>query len=275
MKTIVTVIALLSGVNMYCQKSSEAWCRWYTEGSDEVNLPAESYGFFKKGNFYYYLANDEHDLFIDLKIEDSGVQYKVLQEGLNVWINADGKSLKKTGIRFPVGVKYSKGPMMRPQGNNLNPESPVAMANTIELIGFSDSLPKFLPAEGGHHFFGSVKYNKEGNLYYNLRIPLNDINLSGNRDGSQNPEFSIGIEYGAPPESANPQPRQTPPSQSSNEFSSSNARSGGSRGGGGRGGGRSSGAAMPMGGMSGSQRPQTGETSIILWVKDITIATQN
>ena len=142
------VITLLSTVSIYCQKNDESWSRWHASGSDDMNLSADSYGFFKKGNFYYYLGNDDHDLFIDLKIEDSGVQYKILQEGLSVWINADGKSIKKTGVRFPIGVKYSKAAMMRSAGKNLNPESPISMANTIELIGFPDSLPKLIPAEG-------------------------------------------------------------------------------------------------------------------------------
>jgi len=277
MKKIVTIIALLLGIHLYAQKGNESLCRWHAEGSDEMSIPADNYQFFKKGNFYYYLANDNQDLYLDLKIEDSGVQYKVLQEGMNVWINPDGKSTKKTGFRFPIGAKSSKPAMMRDPGNNVNPESPIAMAHTIELIGLSDSKSRMVPADGSEKYQGSVKYSKEGDLYYCLRIPLSEINSESDRSGKEKPELCIGIEYGAPPAAGNPQRRQAPQAQqSSDNFASSSGRGGGSRGGGSRGGGgRSSGGGMPMGGMPGARTQQTGENSTILWVKNVTFASAN
>jgi uncharacterized membrane protein YgcG len=278
MKKIVVIVALLLGVSLYGQKKGgESWCRWHAEGPAELSIPADNYEFFKKGNFYYYLSNDDRDLYINLKIEDSGVQYKILQEGMNVWINPEGKNIKKTGFRFPVGAKYSKAIMARTPVNNANPDSPLAMANTIELIGFPPSRPRMVPADGSENLKGSVNYSKDGDLFYSLCIPLAEINMNDGSGGKSVPPFSIGIEYGVPPENPNAKPRQAPQAQGqADNFSSASGRGGGSRGGGGRGGGRSSGASMPMGGIGGGPRPpEPSEASTILWVKNITIATQN
>ena len=269
MKKFVPLFVFLIGLNLYGQKENESWCRWRAGGDGELNIPDDGYSFFKKGNFSYYLSNDDNSLYVDLKIEDSGVQFKILQEGVIVWINTDGKSAKKTGLRFPVGAKYAKLMKISGQGSNLNSNSPLALANVIQLIGFPESSPKIIPAENNESFSGSVKYNNNGVLLYNLKLPLSDLNLK--ETGNQKTGFiTIGIEYGAPPSAGSAVQKPSPAAGQSADMPSGGSRGGGTRGGGGR-----SGGGIPGGGMQGGPPPQTGESSMILWLKNITIAAQN
>ena len=269
MRTFVTFISLLLFVNIYGQKENDSWCQWHKNGSADLKMPDNSYGYFKKGNFLYYLSNDNDNIYIDIKIEDSGIQNKILQEGLNVWINPNGKSVKKTGLRFPIGAKYAGIKRMKDSGN-IKTGSPFSMANTIELIGFPESKPKLIPSGSADGISGSVKYDNDGVLFYNMKIPLSELDLKAEKSGTGVVPFSLGIEYGAAPESGEAQTIRRPADTETAVVPSSGGRGG--RGGGGRSGGGAAGGAMPKPSVSAAQ---TAETSIVLWLKDISLTKAN
>jgi hypothetical protein len=271
MRTLVVFISLLLFADLYSQKDNESWCQLHKAGSDGLKKDDDSYGFFKKGNFRYYLSNDNDNLYVDMKIEDSGVQNKILQEGLTVWISPNGKNVRKTGLRFPIGAKSSRGHRADSNGNGINSDSPLAMANTIELIGLSSSGPEMVPAGSHEGLSGSVKYDNDGILFYNLKIPLSEFNLKVEKSGSDAIPFSLGIEYGGSKASGEGQKIQAPPAADPVGMPSRSGRGGGSRGGGGRGGSGSAGGGM----QSKSFANQAVELSIALWIKNIRLATQN
>jgi hypothetical protein len=232
-------------------------------------MPNNNYGYFKKGNFLYYLSNDNDNIYIDIKIEDSGIQNKILQEGLNVWFNPNGKSVKKTGLRFPIGAKYAGIKRMKDSGN-IKPGSPLSMTNTIELIGFSESKPKLIPSESADGISGSVKYDNDGVLFYNLKIPISELDLKGEKSGAGVVPFSLGIEYGAAPESGEAQTSQRPSVTETAVVASGGGRGG--RGGGGRSGGGAASSTMPR---PTAPASQAAEPSIVLWLKNISLTKAN
>jgi hypothetical protein len=232
----------------------------------------------KKANIYYCFSNDNENIYVDLKIEDAGVQTRILKEGLTIWINMDDKSAKKMGIRYPIGSQNGAG-----RNNNNRPESmlnpdgtlatPLKQAHTIELIGFINEELRRFPSENNDNFRGSVKYDNEGILYYKMVMPIAKLPLRNSKQGNGVMPFAIGIEYGTLSDVNKSGNQMSPPptSSSSPSGSASGSRGGRASGGGGRSG---RGAAMPPS-AEGTTRnmfmPET--TPVIKWIKDIVLAT--
>lgn len=272
MRPIVTFIALVLLLNAYGQDEKSYQSHWRDANTNTFKIPDESYGFFKKGNLLYYISNDKDNLYIDIKIKDSGVQYKILQEGLTVWFNADGKQHKEVGIRYPIGAKFTKEPGIRGSGASVS-ASPLAMANNIRLIGFPGPESNMIPAKNTDDFGGSVEYDKDGNLFYTLRMPISKLLFITAEGGSGIEPSSIGIEYGGMPEMGN-KSRGQPSSQISTGMPSG-GRSGGGGGGRSGGGGRGGASGGSLGaGPTAPPAPAT-EVSKLIWIKKVSLAEQH
>jgi hypothetical protein len=269
MRKIVTLIAFVFFMNAYGQDEKSYQSHWRDASSNTFKMPDDNYAVFKKGNFLYYISNDKENIYVDLKIEDSGVQFKILQEGLTVWFNADGKLRKDVGFRFPIGAKFSTGPGMRNSGPSVS-VSPLAMANTIRLIGLKGAESNMIPAKNNDNFSGSIQYDEAGNLFYTLRMPISKLSLITPEGGAGFEPSTIGIEYGGMPQMGNKPGGQSPP-QMSNDMPS------GGRGGGGRGGsgGGRGGSGRSIGSGPTAPPAPAAETSKLIWIKKISLAEQH
>lgn len=275
MKTIVTLIALAFILNAYGQDEKSYQSHRYSPEKNNHQMPDNSYDYFKKGNFLYYISNDNENIYIDIKIKDSGVQSSVLQEGLTIWFNADGRQHKEVGIRYPLGAKFADGPGRRNQGNSTS-ASPLSKANTIQLIGFPGEGQNLIPAKNDDNFSGSLEYDQDGNLFYNLRLPISRLSLIASEGGAGIEQSTIGIEYGGMPQMGNKPNGQPPPGMAEEMPSGGRGGSGGGRGGsggGGRGGRGGSGGGIGAG-PSGPSTP-IAEASKLLWIKNISLADQH
>jgi uncharacterized membrane protein YgcG len=255
MKTLFAFFAILMCLNISAQKDKGFASKW-RENSNGQSVPASSdWLTTKKGIFFYCLSNDDKNIYVDAKITESIEQNKILQMGITVWVNTDGKARKITGIRFPVGAQFSRGQSRRGDMNiPLNQATPLSQANTVELVGFKGVEPNRFPSNNTDNIRGSVKYDNDGNLLYSLTIPLSKLPEGVN--GSATP-MAFAIEYGAPPAMGGQGGRPggyTPPAGGS--------RSGGSRSGGGSRGG-SGGGGAPGGGAP---------APVVIWMKDIKLA---
>ncbi len=271
MRTVFAFISLIFIVNANGQNGKNFQSHWRDVNTNITGMADDSFEFFKRGNFLYYISNDRDNIYIDIKFKDSGVQHKILQEGLTVWVNANGKLHKETGIRYPLGAKYAKGPGTRSPVSSGSP-SPLSLANTIQLIGFQGPDPNLIPAKNTDNFSGSIAYDNNGALFYNLRMPVSKLSLTGSVSRTGFEPFSIGIEYGGVPDIGSKPAGQAPPPPVQG------IPSGGSRGGpGGRssgGGGRGGPPGAEMGGPSAAKSSQEVEVSRLVWVKNVSLAGQ-
>lgn len=277
MKNAVLILILSLCSSLYGQKSKPSPSKWNSSGKDEITLPKENLLYFSKGKIYYYLSNDNDNIYLDMRIDDSEAQNKILKQGMTVWINVDDKQIKKCGIRFPIGTENPAGPGQGRQfgqelqeSSGLN-RSPVSQANRIELTGFTKEERRIIPSNNEDNFRGTVHYNNEGVLIYKMILPVSRIETDKNMN--TNP-IALGIELGG----AAGQVRQGPPQSGgpSNEFSNPVARSGGRSGGGG-GGGRPSGGGPGGGGFNssgGAPPAQPAAKTTIMWIKDITLVAE-
>ncbi|MCX6326517.1 MAG: hypothetical protein NT144_07695 [Bacteroidia bacterium] len=204
MKTVTILILFFFCLNINVRKGKFFLSNWHENGNAELNVPSDEYSFFKKGKLYYFLSNDNDNIYIDIKIEDSGIQNRILKQGLTIWVNMDSKLVKKMGIRFPIGSQNSGGrkkPNMPDNNMNLDGSliSPLSLANTVELIGFSNEEARRFPADNADNFRGLVKYDNEGTLHYKMIVPIAKIPVRNSKEGIGAMPFTFGIEYGALP----------------------------------------------------------------------------
>lgn len=276
MKSFILICLVLISLNLNPQKGKGILSRWTNGGVQEMNIDPADYTWLKKGKLFYFISNDNEFIYLFLKTEDPGVQHKILEQGLTVWVNMDNKSVKKMGVRFPVGSQNS-GERKKPGTPDLildsegKPATPLSLANTIELTGFVNENERRFPADNPDSFRGLVRYDNDGILHYKLLMPIEKLPVRNSRDGLGAMPITFGIEY------------QT--ATSMNSHRSNTAQSGfqsggmtrGSRGGA-SGGGRSSGRA---GGGRNTGRFNTGISSnpnqnqppsVLLWIKNIKLA---
>jgi len=219
MGKVLFTLLLLFSLSSNGQKNKSYQSSWHNEGAGELSTPATNFIYFEKGKLFYFISNDENKVVIDIRIKDEGVQNKILTEGMTVWIDMDGRQDKDMGVRFPIGSKYqSAGKSNQTTLNETGSVvTPLSMANTIELIGFSGENSNRLPAENYDSFNGFVKYHKEGILYYRLNIPLEKIPLRNSKEGGGAVPFNLGIEYGFKGNRGGGMPPAGPPANGSGE----------------------------------------------------------
>lgn len=267
MRKIWLLLLLLLSYNINAQKGDLYNCIWREGQYDISAIPAEKFLCNKKGKICYYISNDKDNIVLNLLISDVLVQNRILKEGLTIWISMDGKQARKMGVRYPLGSERSPGKRRNPMElAETNPDgsmvTPLSMANSIELIGFTGESERRLPSENADSFNGFVRYDKSGALLYRLVMPVTKIPIRNSRESDGPMPFIIGLEYGSSVSAASDQRGSAPPPPSS-----AGGRSG-------RGGGRGGG----MAGGSGQVRntsisiPES-KPPVIFWIKNVKLAT--
>ena len=267
MKLAVLILSLFVSVGMNAQKGNLNLSKWHF--SNEVK--ASDYQFINKVKLYCFLSNDYDNIYIDLKVEDAEVQERILKEGLTIWIDMDGKSAKQMGVRYPIGSQNPVGRKKLDYSENTNNPSgsivaSLSLANTIELVGFINEEVRHFPSENADNFGGSVKFDKEGILYYKLVMPIAKLPLRNSKQSNGAMPFALGIEYGliSPGNKSGNHMSPPPPSKS---------RSVGSRSG--SAGGRSVRSESAPDNSSGtrSNSYQPVKKPVLNWIKGIKLAT--
>ncbi len=204
MKKITVLFSLLLCLNLNGQGKKIIVSSWNEYEEEVINMPLASYIYFTKGKFYCHISNNSNSLVVDMKITDQITQKRILQEGLTIWIVMDSKLVKETGIRFPVGAQYSGNHStkntfedLKSQGES-NP-SPLSLANTVEIIGFSGEDSRRIPSNNSDSFRGSIIFDADGNMNYKLILPIAKLPFRNSKDGNGAMPFNLGIEYGAAP----------------------------------------------------------------------------
>lgn len=200
MKLSLLIISVLIGTVMFAQNGNTIMSRWHN--SDKIEI--SDYQSLKKTGLFFYISNDKDNIYIDLKFDKPEDQRMILNEGLVLWINMDGKPVKIQGIRYPTG---SQKPGMRNgvlnskdnvKGNG-DPDYLISMANSIEIIGFISEQERHFPSQNVDNFRGSLRYDK-GILFYRMVMPLAKLPVRNSKDGNGAMPFTMGIEYGFPVE---------------------------------------------------------------------------
>jgi hypothetical protein len=204
MRTVLSFLVFFVFISLNAQKGL-ILSRWHA--SDKVE--DSDYQLIRKAGLYYFISNDNDNVYLELRTSDKAVQERIFKEGLTIWINMDDKDQAKMGIRFPLGSQNQNVSKRRGNsGNSAEPDtmSMISMANTIELIGFISEQARRFPAQNPDNFNGYVKFER-GLFYYRMVMPIAKLPIRNSRQGNGAMPFSLGFEYGFIPQmqsSSNP-----------------------------------------------------------------------
>ena len=284
MRMFVTFLSLTISTCIFAQKDKSFYLNWHDKGRDNIAFQSSDLKYTERGKFYYNLSNDRDNLYIDLRIFDKDIQRQVLKSGLTVWINTNGRKGKKTGLRYPARTGNQGKPDMQSKQNpprgmpgrgilsgGAGMQTPPAAG--IELIGLADSDHSFISAAEMNTFRGSMRFDKEGNMWYELVFPLAKMPEASDKKKKNNGSIILGFSYPG----INPARMGGGPGRGMSEEGGGGM---GGRGGGGMG-GRGGGGGRSGGGRGGRPSGGTGEgmgtatvAPVIVWMKDVRFATE-
>jgi hypothetical protein len=288
MRSFVTFLALTFSTCIFAQKDKSFNINWHNKEHDNIKFKSSELQYSEKGKFYYNMSNDKENLYIDLKIFDQDVQRTVLASGLTFWINMDGKKVKKTGLRFPArqgspdmtNMQSLQNQQNRMPGGGITPSGVRNMQKPpeykIELIRLGGSDDSFITPNEANNFRGSFRFEPDGNMWYELIIPLSKLPERSSKKGNDK-AFILGISYSAIGSRPGGGGAGAP------DFGGEMGGPGGGGGmggpgggpgggGGGRGGRSGGGAGEPGGGGADMRAPSS--PSVLVWFKDLQFASE-
>ena len=155
---------------------------------------------------WYAVYNDDKNIYVHLAIKDSLQKRKLLQNGMELWVDSKGKKNKVTGILFPLGEKASMYPGGGNRnaaggppsffGNNSNDNKNadsmllqlMGKAKEAELKGFAGDVNGKQPLEKIQGFALAINMQHD-TLVYDAAIPLSSLSQQPGEKGN----VSIGI----------------------------------------------------------------------------------
>lgn len=153
--------------------------------------PKEKFKTDNETKMSYAVDNDNQTLFLAIIISDKTIQKKVLQNGMNLYIDIKGKKKENNGIEFPVKIED------------------VSSVEKMKLFGFGDGEPVLqnLRAEGSANIAIAWDSDLVIHLEYNIPLKMLAETLTDLNDR----KISIGwkLKEDAMPASNNPTVRTT------------------------------------------------------------------
>jgi len=147
----------------------------------------------------YAIVNDSDNLYICMKVPDESIQMKMLREGMDLWIDPNGKKNQVTGIHFPLATTLN--PPMK-QGQGQAPPKPaerrkmklifLLQAKDMELTGFREEFNGFQNIQTGKSGVRiRLDIDTTDILVLEAKIPLKDIVVDLKNSNPVNAGFII------------------------------------------------------------------------------------
>lgn len=148
----------------------------------------------KETKIIYSIANDADHLYILIKSADRMQQAKILQGGIEIWLDEKAKKNKTVGVKFPIGNALN---MQAPPSNRSGSERPSQLRQqpgqqftTMELVGFRGGLNGPQNVQASSSVKPAIQYDESLSLIYELAIPFQALPEDFLEDFSN---LSIGV----------------------------------------------------------------------------------
>ncbi|MDR2293474.1 MAG: hypothetical protein LBE11_08395 [Prevotellaceae bacterium] len=148
--------------------------------------------FDESSGLMYSIANDDENIYILVKATVESAMTKFVMGGVEIWISADGKDRRKTGIKYPVPLSMEE--RFRSMNRNATREEMQRQENertykTMDLRGFEnikDNTYKVDELDIKAEYSG-----KNGNTVAEYKIPFNTFCKAEQINGEN--IFAIGV----------------------------------------------------------------------------------
>lgn len=176
-------INLILGVLAACGTGKNVINNWQEKPLIATGIEkdwGETLMFDSKSKFWYRVSNDDHNLYIMLKMDDESLKRKVLVNGLKVFVDTTNHKKEKFGVHFPIkrnftmearddlGERHSKPGDRNPDRMK---ERLLEELQTIELIGFNNRESDMLMI-GESKIRPVVTLDQYNQIIYQLVLPL-------------------------------------------------------------------------------------------------------
>lgn len=144
--------------------------------------------------FIYAVSNDATAIYIAIKAADRAQQMKIVQGGMEIWLDDKAKKKKSIGVKFPLGGGDMAMPAARNTGNAPDPNERRLQMKLkmlkMELTGFKEDI------NGLHDIYSNVQvkpvidWDDQDNMIYEVAIPFAALDETA---GANLNTISIGI----------------------------------------------------------------------------------
>jgi hypothetical protein len=168
LKSLVLLLPLFIGIGIHAANNQSVYkTDVIVDGRNtEWKMPLSNYN--KIAGINFEVANDEHNIYMIVRVIDTTSIRQVRQNGLEMWINKDGKKKNTTGITYPMAPD-------KPKSNKLvsilNADGFTWNINELKLTGFL--LENGRQSVKGCPVKVAIKKDSSDCLVYELSIPFN------------------------------------------------------------------------------------------------------
>ena len=129
----------------------------------------------------YTLANDQTMLYAAIRISDRMDQIRTLNAGITLSIDTKGKKKESFSLTFPLadpGTPPTFGKRDNPSGDITKEDRDelmrerVTKLRNIKVVGFKDIEGDMITTSNTYGIKAAIDYDAEGNLVYEMAIPL-------------------------------------------------------------------------------------------------------
>jgi hypothetical protein len=124
----------------------------------------------------FAIANDDSALYIAIRAADRAQQMKIVQGGMEIWLDDKAKRKKSIGVKFPVGGGGMSMPAGRPGEGGQNAIDMRQLMKlkmlTMELTGFKEGLNGTRSVYSDFQVKPVIEWDERDNMVYELVIPF-------------------------------------------------------------------------------------------------------
>jgi len=170
-RSLVLLLPLFLGMEAHAANNKSVYKSDVTVDGRTTEWSTPLPRYHKVTGINFDITNDERNIYMIVRVADTTAQRQILQNGLEVWINKDGKKNHTTGITYPM-AKDKPRAGARPGIHNMKTPDGFYM-NIDELI-----LSGFLLENGRQPVKGcpvkvAIKKDSSDCIIYELAIPFN------------------------------------------------------------------------------------------------------
>ena len=144
---------------------------------EEWSTPLRFYE--KNSKLYYTVSNDSENLYLCIIANEEQVQMKIIQSGIQLWIDTTGKNKQQIGIMFPLAdqAKNIHPSNTRVKGQNPDSRSSfkklfISEFKEMTVSGFRTPIEGTIPTQNNYGISVNINCDSNNVLVYEAIIPF-------------------------------------------------------------------------------------------------------
>ena len=183
---------------------------WFSENQEKLKADefTENLKSDKKSKIAYMISNNENAIFVDLYIQNESIQKKAVLFGITAWLDFEGKSKKKLGVKYPLRNENLRQESKKSSRNKLKKgstgggeisfahqaEQMLNSLTEIELIDKTNDRGRIFDLRLQNDLKANIEFKQTGLMAYHLEVPYKTLGIS--LKDLESKKISIGIETG-------------------------------------------------------------------------------